>query len=176
MKVIGFFDSRARDIRYALRTLGRSPGFTALAVLTLALGIGASTAIFGLMNTVLFRPLPFVEPDRLVSLWEDFRTAGGPELGEPALPNLLDWHERGSSFTDIAVFQMLQNSLTGDGDPERLVGMRTMPNLFSVLGTQALVGRTFRPDEAAESAPVVVISQALWVERFAADPGVVGRG
>jgi putative ABC transport system permease protein len=170
-----FFDSRARDIRYALRTLGRSPGFAALAVLTLALGIGASTAIFGLVNTVLFRPLPFVEPDRLVSLWEDFRTSGGPELGEPALPNLLDWHERGNSFTDIAVFQMLQNSLTGDGDPERLVGMRTMPNLFSVLGTQALVGRTFRPDEAAESAPVVVISQELWVERFAADPGVVGR-
>jgi predicted permease len=175
MQSIGLFDSLGRDIRYALRTLGRSLGFATLAVLTLALGIGASTATFGLVNTVLFRPLPFVEPDRLVSLWEDFRSSGGPEHGEPALPNLLDWHERGSSFTDIAVFESRFYSLTGEGDPEQLAGMRTMPSLFSVLGTQALVGRTFRPDEAAESAPVVVISQNLWVERFAADTQVVGR-
>jgi putative ABC transport system permease protein len=175
MRIIGFFDSLGRDIRYALRTLGRSPGFTALAVLTLALGIGASTAVFGLVNTVLFRPLPFVEPDRLVSLWEDFRSSGGPEHGEPALANLLDWRERGRSFTDIAVFETRSYSLTGDGDPARLAGMRTMPSLFSVLGTPALVGRTFQPDEAAESAAVAVISQNLWAERFAADPDVVGR-
>ncbi len=175
MQPIGLFDSLGRDIRYAMRTLGRSPGFSALAVLTLALGIGASTATFGLVNTVLFRPLPFVEPDRLVSLWEDFRSSGGPEHGEPALPNLLDWHERGSSFTDIAVFESRFYSLTGEGDPVQLAGMRTMPSLFSVLGTQALVGRTFQPDEAAESTPVVVISQTLWVARFAADTQVVGR-
>ena len=116
-----------QDLRYGVRVLLKAPGFTLVAVLTLALGIGASTATFGLVNTVLFRPLPFVEPDRLVSLWEDFRNSGGPEHGEPALPNMLDWHERGSSFTDIAVFESRFYSLTGDGDPERLAGMRTMP-------------------------------------------------
>ena len=174
MRTIGRFDSLSRDLRYALRTLSRSPGFAALAVLTLALGIGASTATFGLVNTVLFKPLPFVEPDRLVSLWEDFRSSGGPEHGEPALPNLLDWYDRGSAFSDIAVFESRFYSLTGDGDPERLAGMRTMPSLFSVLGSQALVGRTFLPDETAESG-IVVISENLWIERFAADPQVVGR-
>jgi putative ABC transport system permease protein len=165
----------ARDLRYALRTLRRTPGFTVLAVLILALGIGASTAIFSLVNAVLLRPLPFVEPDRLVTLWEDFRSIGGPEFGEPALPNLLDWHERGRSFEDIAVFETRTYNLTGDGEPERLAGMRTSPSLFSVLGSQPIAGRTFLPEEAAESTPVAVISQNLWSRRFAAEPGVIGR-
>jgi putative ABC transport system permease protein len=163
----------ARDVRYALRTLRRTPGFTALAVLILALGIGASTAIFSLVNAVLFKPLPFVEPDRLVTLWEDFRSVGGPEFGEPALPNLLDWRERGRSFEDIAVFETRAYNLTGDGEPERLAGMRTMATLFSVLGNQPLLGRTFLPDE--DSTPVAIISQNLWIRRFGADADVIGR-
>jgi putative ABC transport system permease protein len=165
----------AGDVRYAFRALRRTPGFTALAVLILALGIGASTAIFSLVNSVLLRPLPFVEPDRLVTLWENFTSIGGPEQGEPALANLLDWQTRSRSLESVAVFESRPYNLTGDGDPERLVGMRTSPNLFSVLGTQPLAGRTFLPDETTESTPVAVISQSLWMRRFAADPGLIGR-
>lgn len=167
-------DTFARDVRYAVRMLQRTPGFTVVAVLILALGIGANTAIFSLVSAITLRPLPFLEPERLVVLWEDASAIGGPDRAELAPANFADWRERSRSFSGIAGFANLSYNLTGDGEPERLDGARTTPNLFSVLGLQPLVGRTFAPDEA-EATPVVVIGQGLWLRRFGGDPGIVGR-
>jgi putative ABC transport system permease protein len=164
-----------RDVRYALRTLRRTPAFTILAVLILALGIGANTAIFSLVSAVLLKPLPFVEPDRLVTLWTDASANGGPSSFEASPANFVDWKERNRSFEDVAGFANTSYNLTGEGEPQRLAAARTTPNLFSILGLQPLAGRTFGPDETAEASSVVVISESLWINRFAADPTVVGR-
>jgi predicted permease len=164
-----------RDVRYALRSLGRTPAFTALAILILTLGIGANTAIFSLVNAVLLKPLPFVEPDRLVLLWEDVSANGGPSRVEPAPANFVDWKARSNSFEGVAAFANLSYNLTGAGEPEKLNAVRTTPNLFEILGLQALAGRTFLPDETVETTPAVVIGQSLWIRRFGADPTVVGR-
>jgi len=168
-------DSLKRDTGYALRTLRRTPGFTALAILILALGIGANTAIFSVVSAVVLRPLPFVEPDRLFVLWESFAANGGPQRVEPAPANFGDWKARSRSFEGLAGFVNLTYNLTGEGEPERLDAARTTPNLFSVVGLQPLVGRTFGDDEIAETTPVAVIGESLWIRRFGADPDVVGR-
>lgn len=170
-----FFETLASDLRYATRTLRRTPGFSGLAVLIIALGIGANTAIFSLVSAVMLKPLPFVEPDELVFLWEDASALGGPDRFELAPATFVDWRERAESFEDMAAFIPVTYNMTGDGPPERLAAIRTMPNLLSILGVQALVGRTFGPDEVAESTSVVVLSESLWVRRFGADPGIVGR-
>jgi putative ABC transport system permease protein len=170
------FDSVTQDVRYAVRTLRNSPGFTAIAVLILALGIGANTAIFSLVSAVLLKPLPFVEPDRLVLLWENFTGAGGPARVSPTAATYVEWKARTRSYEDMAMFTSWTYNLTGGGEPERLTGVRTETNLFSVLGLQPLLGRTFlRDDEGPGASPVVVISEGLWARRFGADPGLIGR-
>jgi predicted permease len=162
------------DLRYALRTLRRSPGFTLVAVLILALGIGANTSIFSVISAVLLRPLPFPSPDRLVMVFED-RSGGSARL----MPNQVDyveWQRRSGSFDGIAAIADVSYNLTGEGEPERLGTSHSSPNLFSVLGTQALLGRTFTPDDVTStSLPVVVIDERLWLRRFAGDPEVIGR-
>ena len=168
-------DTFARDVRYAARTLARTPGFAVLAVLIIALGIGANTAIFSLVSAVLLEPLPFVEPDELVVLWDDGSAVGGSPRSPISLASYVDWRERSTSLEGIAAFQSRSYNLTGDGEPERLDALRTTPNLLSILGLQPVVGRTFAPDEVAEATPVVVVSQSLWMRRFGADPNVVGR-
>jgi putative ABC transport system permease protein len=166
----------AQDFGYGARTLGRSPGFTVVAVLVLALGLGATTAIFSLFNAVMLRPLPFFEPDRLVVLWEDFSALGGPARVEAAPATYVAWEERAQSFEAMAALVGLTYNLTGEGEPERLPGTRATTNLFSLLGMQPIVGRTFSPDdEGPESVPVAIISEDLWIRRFGADPGIVGR-
>jgi predicted permease len=165
----------AGDARYAIRTLLRSPGFTSLAVLIIALGIGANTAIFSLVSSVLLEPLPFAEPDELVFIFDDGTAVGGDARGPISLPHYVDWRERSGSFEDIAAFQTASYNLTGDGEPELLQSLRTTPNLLSILGLQAVVGRTFAPDEVAEATPVVVVSQSLWTRRFGGDPNIVDR-
>jgi putative ABC transport system permease protein len=166
-----------QDLRYALRLLRRSPGFTVLAVLILALGIGANTSIFSVVSAVLLKPLPFAEPDRLVLLWEDASSTGGSARVTVAPGNYVDWKARSRSFEDMALFNGLQAyNLTGAGDPERLAGIRATANLFSVLRLTPLLGRTFSASDEGEGAtPVVVVSQTLWMRRFAADPSLVGR-
>src|SRR5687768_917302 len=170
----GPVESLLQDIRYALRTLRRSPGFTLVAVLILALGIGANTSIFSVISAVLLRPLPFPDPDRLVVVFED-RSGGSARL----MPNQVDyveWQRRSGSFGGIAAIADISYNLTGEGEPERLGTSHSTPNLFAVLGTQALLGRTFTPDDiASTSLPVVVIDEHLWLRRFAGDPGVIGR-
>jgi predicted permease len=165
-----------QDIRYGLRTLRNSPGFTFVAVAMLALGIGANTAIFSLVSAVLLRPLPFPEPDRLVLLWDDFSTRRGPARVEPTPADYVAWKEQSHSFADMAAFVPDRYNLTGVGDPDKLAGVRTTTNLFAILGMQPLLGRTLTSaDEQPDAPPVVAINERLWRSRFGADPAVVGR-
>src|SRR5262249_21496905 len=140
--VMTFLETCASDVRYSARTLRRAPGFTGLALLIIALGIGANTAIFSLVSAVLLRPLPFVEPDELVILWENASAFGGPSAVNLAPATFVNWHDRNRSFKAMAAFNSVAYNLTGDGEPERLAGLRTMPNLFSILGMQPIIGRT----------------------------------
>jgi putative ABC transport system permease protein len=167
--------SLLQDLRYALRTLRRSPGFTFVAVLILALGIGANTAIFSVISAVLLRPLPFPEPDRLMVLWEDRSAAGGPARGMPEWTDYVEWQRRSRSFDGMAAIADVSYNLTGGGEPERLEASLTTANLFSLLGAQALLGRTFSADDEGSAAPVVVIDERLWLRRFGGDPEVIGR-
>ena len=164
-----------QDVRYALRTLQRSPGFVAVAVLSLALGIGANTAIFSVVETVLLRTLPYADADRLVMVWEDASFAGFPR-NTPAPANYADWKAQNRSFQDMAATAGVTFNLTGDGDPERVMGRRVTRNFFDVLGVQPMLGRGFLPEEDAPGGGrVVVLSHALWQSRYGADRGVVGR-
>ncbi|HWW82123.1 MAG TPA: ABC transporter permease [Vicinamibacterales bacterium] len=166
-----------QDVRYGVRTLRGSPAFTLVAVTLLALAIGANTAIFSLVSAVLLRPLPFPEPDRLTLLWDDFSAKRGPSRVEPTPADYVDWKARSRSFTDMAAFVAQTYNLTGSGDPDKLEGIRTTANLFTVLGMQAIIGRTLEPsdDDPASGTPVVVINERLWRTRFGADPSFVGR-
>ena len=170
------FDRLRQDVRYALRTLRRSPAFTAIAVVTLALGIGANTAIFSLVSACLLKPLPFTEPDRLVLLWENFTPVNGPDRVEPAAATVVQWKARSRAYDGLAMLVASTYNLTGGGEPERLAGVRTDTNLFTLLGLRPILGRTFvADDEGPDAAPVVVISERLWARRFGADPGLIGR-
>ena len=162
-----------QDIRYAARTLRKSPGFTAVAVLTLALSIGANTAIFTVVNAVLLRPLPYPQSDTLVRVWEN--PGDNPRnLLNPR--NFVDWREMNRSFLQAGAFYFESVALTGDGEPERIVAARATPELFTVLGVSPLLGRTLLPgDDNSTGEQVTVISHGLWQRRFGADPGVVGR-
>lgn len=169
------FDQLVRDLRYAVRTLRRNPGFTLTAVLSLALGIGANTAIFTVVNAVLLRPLPFPEPDRLVQLWEthpskdDFRNVVNPL-------NFLDWRERTHSFTAMAAVEGGSANLTGFGNPLAVPAMEVSPSFFSILGISPVLGRWFVPEEGVPGRErVAILSFGLWQSRFAGDRSVVGR-
>ncbi|HSF39238.1 MAG TPA: ABC transporter permease [Thermoanaerobaculia bacterium] len=155
------------DLRFAFRTLAKNPSFTLMVVLTLALGIGANTAIFSVVDGVLFRPLPYADPDRLVFLWpEGSFPRGGLEL----------LRERNRVYERLSAVSLpLEVSLTGRGEPERLVGVEATPDLFSTLGVGAVVGRPLEEGEEGTGRDrVVVLSYRLWQRRFGADPGVVG--
>ena len=164
------------DVRYGVRTLRASPGFAAIAITMLALGIGANTAIFSLVSAVLLRPLPFPEPDRLMVLWADLSVRGGPTHINSTPADAFAWKEQSRSFEDMAVFETRDYNLTGVGDPQKLFGVRTTGNLFAVLGMKPVLGRTLTlDDEKPEAAPVVLVSEPLWRSRFAADMTLVGR-
>ena len=159
-----------QDVAYAMRTLVRSRGFAATAVLTLALGIGANTAIFSVINSVLLRKQPFHEPDRLVFLW----STGQAFPREPLTPGrLVDFREQLSSVPGLAGISQIPLNLTGDGEPERLGGSSVSSSFFDVLGTPALLGDPFHAGRADERD--VVLSYGLWTRRFASDRGIVGR-
>jgi len=168
-------DALSQDVRYAVRLLARTPGFTIVAVLILALGIGANTSIFSVVSAVLLKPLPFAEADRLVFLWEQSSNFTGHSTTAPA--NYVDWKERSRSFEDMALYNGLQEyNLTGDGDPEHIGAIVSTANLFSVLRLTPILGRTFTADdEGASATPVVVLSRTLWVRRFGADPNIIGH-
>jgi putative ABC transport system permease protein len=162
------------DLRYALRGLARTPGFTAAAVLTLALGIGANSAIFALVDAALLRPLPFPGADRLVMLWDSSERS---PRGRVAPANLLDWDERNTTFTGMAGFRPNVGGMVmsgADGTAETVPRQWVTAELFDVLGVRPVAGRTFLPADAAARRDAVVLSESFWRARFNADPAVVG--
>jgi putative ABC transport system permease protein len=164
-----------RDLSYALRTLGSNPGFALTAMISLALGIGANTAIFTVVNAVLLRPLPFPEPNRLVQLWES-KPAQGYFNNVVNPLNFLSWRERTHSFEGMAAVLSMSTNLTGAGDPVAVAGMQVSPNFFSVLHVRPALGRAFITDEGVPgNHRVAILSFGLWQSRFGGDPNVLGR-
>jgi putative ABC transport system permease protein len=162
-----------QDLRYGARMLSKNRGFTLIAVITLALGIGANTAIFSLVNAVLLRPLPYRDAERIVAI-QELNPKGG--LIQVTSPNFLDWRAQNTVFEHLAAFRWRQSNLAGDGQAERIETAITSANFFDVFGAQARVGRLFLPsDEQAGHAPVVVISYGLWQRRFGAAASAVGQ-
>jgi putative ABC transport system permease protein len=168
-------DTFFQDLRYALRTFTGTPGFTAVAIATLALGIGANSAIFTLVNAVLIERLPFKDPSRLVALWEE--SARRPGRNNTVGPgNYIRWQERATSFERMSAFADGRSVLTGSGDPEEVTHQLAIGPLFEVLGVAALHGRTFNDIELSDdSVNAAVLSHAFWTRRFGADPTIVGR-
>ena len=162
------------DLRYGLRLLRQSPSFAAIAILALALGIGANTAIFSTLDAVVLRPLPYHDPDRVVMVFEDSSHIGFTN-NTPAPANYFDWKAQNHVFTDIAASRYRGLSITGDGTPEQLKGMAVTANLFSVLGVAPLIGRTFSDEEDRNGAQVVVISYGLWQRRYLGDPARINQ-
>jgi hypothetical protein len=162
-----------RDMHHGLRLMRRAPGFTAVAVVTLALAIGANTAVFSLVNAVLLRPLPFPEPSRLVVVTESV-----PALGFPVLPfgvpDYEDYARRQRSFESVALYQNARYELGGGGEAERVDAARVSASLFRVLGVAPRLGRTFTEEEDRPGTAVVVISHGLWQRRFGGSPGALG--
>jgi predicted permease len=167
------WDILRQDLRYTARTLARAPGFTAVAILVLALGIGANTAVFSLTDYVLIRPLPFPSPDRLVSLWETLPGYGHMEL---APVNYRDWRRMNTVFEDVGALTTSEVNLIGQGAPERIKGAVVTGNLFAVLGVQPLIGHSIAAADDREGAPLVaVLSYGLWQRSFGGDAAVLGR-
>ncbi len=164
------------DIRYSFRILGRNKGFAFVAILTLALGIGADTAIFSVVNAALLRPLPYPDPGRLTILWGSVKR-GRVERRGASYPDYRDWRDQSRSFDSMAAFDDHRFTLTGADSPDRVPGEYVSQAYFSLLGIHAALGRTFRPEE--DIAPlrdaVVVLSDGAWKRRFGGDPGIVGR-
>src|SRR5579864_4180315 len=169
-----------QDVRYGLRNLGRNPGFTIVAMLTLALGIGANTTIFSVINNTLLKPLPFLDPDRLVLVWETFGRGPG-NFNIVSAPNFWDFERQSHSFEAMAIFDSAGRgynlSATGDRqEAEQVSGLRVSAGFFSVLGVKPLLGRTFlREEETLGRDQEVVLSYGLWKRRYAGDPSLVGR-
>src|ERR1700739_4519621 len=169
-------DSLVKDIRYALRNLSRTPGFAAVALLTLALAIGANTAIFSVVESVLLRPLPYPHPENLVEIWNTYPPQvprGGLSPGDYA-----DWHQQATSFSEMGAYGNTSKgfNLTGEGDAQRVLVGYASSDLFPMLGVRVVAGRSFVPEEnRTGSAPIVVLGHRLWMSRFGGDTGVVGR-
>ena len=171
-----FIEDLAQGIRYGLRMLAKNPGFTALAMTTLALGIGANTAIFSVVNGVLLRPLPFAESERLLVVWNRGPEAAGGDRTPLAVADLLDWRAQSRSFDQIGAFQDTTFNYTDGKSSERIQAARVTANFFPLLGTPARLGRTFLPDEErAGTRRPTVLSDGFWHKYFAADPQAVGR-
>jgi predicted permease len=175
MRVIHRLEEFWSDLKYAARQLRHSPGFTLVAALTLALGIGANSAIFALVDATLLRPLPFREPDRLVALWETSATTARSYVSPL---NMLDWNSRSRTFEKIAGFTPSVGGMVmagADGNAETVSRQWVTAGIFDVLGVTPIAGRTFSPEDEAKRANVVVLSETVWRARYNADPTVIGR-
>jgi putative ABC transport system permease protein len=162
-----------KDIRYGIRALLKRPGFTTIAIVTLALGIGANTAIFSVVNAVVLRPLPYAAPEQLVTLWE---TMPGSDQRSVAPGNFVDWKTQNKTFADLAASFYANFNLTSDGEPDRIDGATITSNFMDVLGVNAQLGRTFQAeDDNHQDRNLVLLSDGLWKRRFGADRNVVGR-
>jgi len=176
MRLLSFTHAFLQDFRYAARALSKTPGFVAIVVLSLALGIGANTTIFSVMNALLYRPLSYDPHQRLVAIWET-PTGHPDQLQPPPIAELLDWRAQNTVFDDIA--------LTSDGGPDEVINgpagqeslrvIEVTPNYFSLVGAQPILGRIFTADEMQELAETVVISNSFWKRDYHSDPGVIGK-
>jgi predicted permease len=167
------FSSIVQDLRYGVRILSRAPVFSLIAIFTLALGIGANTAIFSVFNGVLLKPLPFHDPDQLVSLFEKIPNF---DNGSISYPNFKDWRRMNRTFADMAVYRSVGFNLSGHGQPERLHGEMISASFFKILGVNPLLGRHFSDDEDQLGAnPTVMISEGLWRRKFGARPDILGQ-
>jgi len=162
------------SLRPTFRQIKRSPGFFAVALAALTLGIGANTAIFSAVEGLLLRPLPYAQPERLVMVWEEASFIGFAH-NTPAPANYVDWHAQNQVFTDMVAARYVNAALTGDGPPEQVLGRGVTPNFFDVLGVQPAIGRPFTAQEDAAKSRVVVLNYELWQRRYGGDPGIVGR-
>src|ERR1700733_2145558 len=162
------------DIRYALRQLRKNPGFTAVALLTLTLGIGVNTALFSIINGVLLSPLPFPQAEQLVTLHENKPNFEGGSL---SYPNFRDWQKDNHTFSALAIARSYPFSLTGIGEAEQVAGEFVSSDFFSVLGVNPTIGRTFAPDEdrVGAGSPVALISAGLWRRKFSSAPDILGK-
>jgi putative ABC transport system permease protein len=168
-------DGLLQDVRYALRTLRKSPAFVTITVLTLALGIGANLAIFAVVNTVLLQPLPFREPERIVRVFDDLRRAGAKNVGM-SVPELYDLSERSGVLEQVSAIFPSSGALSGDDRVERILLIGTSPNYFELLGATPALGRTYTQSEWVPGfLDGVVISDGLWKRQFGSDPHIVGR-
>jgi predicted permease len=167
-------DNLVADLRYTVRQLRKSIVFTMIAVATLALGIGANTALFAIVDNVLLRPLPYTDPDRVVMVWEDSSFAGFAK-NTPAPGNVAEWRRLNHSFVAIAATRGVTASLTVDGPPQQVVGRAVSPNFLSVLGVVPQLGRSISDEDDRTGAQVVMISHRLWQRRYGGDPSIVGR-
>src|SRR5208337_1999751 len=173
---VNFVETTLQDIRYGSRKLARSPGFTAVAVATLALGIGANTLIFSVVNAAILHPLPFRDASRLVTLWATSPTIGFSGPGGLSDPDYMGWRKQNNVFSEIAAFRGQPSNLTGVGEPARLTGVAVSPSLLRVLEVNPALGRAFAPEEeSAGHNRVALLSDRLWRSRFGSDPSVVGK-
>jgi predicted permease len=165
----------ARDAGYGLRQLWRNPVFSVVAIATLALGIGGIAAMFSAFDTILIRPLPYKDADRLVMIWDDMRGIDVTTKLMPAPAEWIEWRRLNTIFSDLATTQPASATLSGEGDPEEPPARKATWNLFSVLDVQPVLGRVFTEDEDNKGAHVVVISYGLWQRRYGSNSGIVGR-
>jgi putative ABC transport system permease protein len=173
MNSIGFLETFIQDVRFALRMLRKNPAFTAIAILTLALGIGANTAIFSVVYAVLLQPLPFNDSSRLIVLNETTPKVGTVSV---SYPNFQDWRSGSQSFSQMCAAQQMGFNLSGVNQPESISGDAVSPNFLSMLGVHPFLGRDFEPsEEKAGTAPVLLLSYALWQSHFGGDPNVAGK-
>jgi putative ABC transport system permease protein len=164
-----------QDLRYGARMLMKQPGFTLIAVLTLTLGIGATTTIFSVVNAVMLSPLPYRDPDRLIRVWESNPGRGWPEFAASA-PNFKDWQKQQFVFEQLAAQELSTFNLTGSGEPERVGAAGVTANLFPVLGVAPAIGRNFLPEEEQTGRHrVALLSYSLWQRRFGGDPALLGK-
>ncbi|MBA3571893.1 MAG: ABC transporter permease [Pyrinomonadaceae bacterium] len=168
-------DSLLRDLRFSVRSLLKRPTLTIIAIITLAIGIGANSAIFSVVNALLLKPLPFNELDRIVAIWEK-QPSQGMERNEVALANYLDWRSQNNSFEHIGLYRWWSTNLTGIEPPERVQGFLVSANFFDVVGMKPAIGRGFAADEDQPGKDAVaILTHGLWQRRFASDPNITNK-
>src|SRR3954470_8992646 len=167
-------DTLLQDIRFAARMLFKSPGFTAVAIVSLALGIGANTAVFSVINAVLLKALPYHEPQSIVLVWGEDKAAGSSR-GQVSATDVADYRSRNHVFEEISTYSDFRPVLTGAGEPERIFGAQVGDGFFDVMYVKPMLGRFFTPEEQVDGKDyVAVLTYALWQKRFAGDPNIVG--
>ena len=172
---MSFFENLTQDIRFGIRTLGKNPGFTAIAILTLALGIGANTAIFSVINGVLLRPLPYTDGNELVLLRQNAPGRGIDQMSL-SIPEVMDYRAQMSSLDGVVEYHSMSFTLLNQGEPDRVLTGVVSHNFFEVLGVKPIHGRTFLPaDDELGSEAVLMLSHEYWQQRFGGDPGIVGQ-